>query len=44
MKEIAKKMKTSVASVSRVLKNEAGKSFKCLKRPLLTAAMVKNVL
>ena len=40
MTEFAKKNKISVATVSRAVKSEGGKSLKRLKRPLLTPAMV----
>ena len=40
MTEFAKKKKISVATVSRAVKSEGGKSLKHLKRPLLTPAMV----
>jgi len=40
MTEFAKKKKISVATVSRAVKSEGGKSLKRLKRPLLTPAMV----
>ena len=41
MTEIAKK-KISVATVSRAVKNESGKSLRRVKRPLLTAAMLQK--
>ena len=41
MIELAKK-KISVATVSRAVKSEGGKSLKLLKRPLLTSTMVKK--
>ena len=42
MTELTKKKKISVATLSRAVKSEGGKSLKRPKRSLLTSAMVKK--
>lgn len=39
MSELAKKKRVSVATISRAVKKEGGKSLRCVQRPLLTERM-----